>query len=406
MKEKLFITFNINKKNLQISSILKTNNNFIKHQKDQVNTFENLEELNNFIYTYTHSLSNKEYNDLFINFIFEDNFFNKIYFQKQELSFTTYEEFLLKNKNSIVKNNNSWTLNSDIYKFKLTNNGTSKTYNQFPENTDYEYLNVFSSSLNVDRSEEIDKFFLKLVADLDEIKKKMSCSVRIVTASQVLASEYKNENTHYLLELNDEYISVNIVRNGVILYNEYINLPFQDILELIAKKFQIKTCEAKYRVKYILNEIISSNSTSYTSDEINLNIKKILLNIQKKLTDKVDETIIKLKDEFNLNEVKFVLNENKFNFLLSKILERKYAKLNFKVSVKEVEANQSLNLIKFIDHKVISLIKLIDEIGQNQSISSKTITTEIVVNKVIDKKSPSNIFWNFLSNIFGLKKVF
>ncbi|MCU9936012.1 hypothetical protein NWP96_02495 [Mycoplasmopsis cynos] len=58
---------------------------------------------------------------------------------------------------------------------------------------------------------------MKLVIDLDEIKKNTDCKISFFNSSQLLASEYDSEKTQLFIDLNDKYFSLNVIKNSTIL---------------------------------------------------------------------------------------------------------------------------------------------------------------------------------------------
>ncbi|SYV97149.1 Uncharacterised protein, partial [Mycoplasmopsis edwardii] len=108
MKDKMFVTFNISKTFLNISSILQKNNSFIKAEKNEYISFNSLNELNEKIQNKLDSFSRNKQEKVFLNFIFEDNFFENYTYVLEETKTLSYEDFISKNNISLKQTDENW----------------------------------------------------------------------------------------------------------------------------------------------------------------------------------------------------------------------------------------------------------------------------------------------------------
>lgn len=396
MKDKMFVTFNISKTFLNISSILQKNNSFIKAEKNEYISFNSLNELNEKIQNKLDSFSRNKQEKVFLNFIFEDNFFENYTYVLEETKTLSYEDFISKNNISLKQTDENWIINSEIYKFQLINNGISKTYSQFPENTDYEQIIIHTSSLYLKRSELVDIFLSKLVADLNEIERRISCKFKIMNSSQILASENRTEKPELLIDLNENYLAINLVRNGIIIKNSLINFSYNNYLKFLSEKFQILSNEVKYRVKYLLGEKNISESANTEMEIINQKIAENINLTNKRLAQMLTNYILQIKSKINIVDVLFTTTENTFFNHLFKQISKDLESTNVPLIFDKKSQYTNIDFAKNIEYKTSILINKMSKIETIKS-QNKTITTEIVLEKLFDKK----LKMNFLSSIFS-----
>ncbi|WP_322961012.1 hypothetical protein RRG43_00255 [Mycoplasmopsis cynos] len=403
MWDKKIVNFNISKYDILISQLLQKNKDITKIHEDVYVTFKNYDDLLMTINKFSNAISKDKKTDLYINLVFDDNFFENYSYVLEKHQTLSVDLFLEQHHNqTIYQNQGNWILNSFIYKYELINDGISKTYKNFPENKTYENLIIHTSSFQIKNEELLDKFLLKLVIDLDEIKKNTDCKISFFNSSQLLASEYDSEKTQLFIDLNDKYFSLNVIKNSTILNGTKINFNFEEFLEFLSKKLQIMKQEVKYRIKYLLKTYAELNEGSDSLDTINQKLLNYVFECLGKLKNNIKNFINIIKTKITFNNVYFNINDNELN---------KYIAYSFKNSLNDdiigINIKKSdmvnLDLAKNLNYKLFCWINMITNITPH-SYNNRTLTTEIQLDKLPIKRSKNSIFSQFINFMF-FKKI-
>ncbi|SYV97150.1 Uncharacterised protein [Mycoplasmopsis edwardii] len=217
-----------------------------------------------------------------------------------------------------------------------------------------------------------------------------------MNSSQILASENRTEKPELLIDLNENYLAINLVRNGIIIKNSLINFSYNNYLKFLSEKFQILSNEVKYRVKYLLGEKNISESANTEMEIINQKIAENINLTNKRLAQMLTNYILQIKSKINIVDVLFTTTENTFFNHLFKQISKDLETANVPLIFDKKSQYTNIDFAKNIEYKTSILINKMSKIETIRS-QNKTITTEIVLEKLFDKK----LKMNFLSSIFS-----
>lgn len=412
---KIFANYKISKNDITLSILKDSEKNYIRVNEDLIYEYSSFSEIFNLFTKDFHEFSLKfKKHDIYLNIIFEDNLFSKISTKIQELQvFDFLEESKNDKKQSFkINSNESFTLNEKIFQYTTHKNNLYKKYKNYPRDKEFDELFKTCSTLTVETENIEFKTFIKDIYDI--LNKKHATlfkNVVLSLKSQNLANKLIEEKEEqFLLNVQDEFISISSVINGTIVeYNRILvgtNILFKNLSSLYSLDV------LKSRMKFIINSILDSRE--FYNDKINIallnNLNHFCNSIYQKIVIRAYEQ--KKHQNINLNKIwvytenglynHFIINDlNKLSKNLSAINGSSFVNLN----------SNNENKVKFLDlsnikHVEFGLVPNLDAIIKQSILNSNDFVNDDIqfiqtITKEINftKNNKSNLFRRF-TNIF------
>ncbi|WP_036464748.1 MAG3720 family protein [Mycoplasmopsis sturni] len=267
--------------------------------------YQNKNELQKHLYKIAQVLNSLESKPN-LNLILDDDFFTTLNFHTyntfiQHGEITNFENFNI--KQLIINNIEYQTQKNDLhllgeiinYEFILSWKGTTKTYYQFPYSRKFEKLKARSSYFtiaNTDPNYELLSWFLALPNN----------KVHIILKSQIYAALMTESNLNLSVDINGNYFTLSLVKNGAILKYEKLivgtNNLISDVATILNKSQNLVLPQINYVLNFANPKMLSDLNLKLVANEVDTFLKMLTLTI----SDFVNQNTI---DSKRLNSVSF-----------------------------------------------------------------------------------------------------
>ncbi|QNM93715.1 hypothetical protein H9M94_00345 [Mycoplasma sp. Pen4] len=386
--EKYFANFHVSSNFSNFSLINYKNNNYFHIELKEIQNSISFVNADTFLLWYRevirimHStLKNKC--ELTVNIVFDDNLFNN-------LSHTVYLNTL---KSSGIETNNIDNLeklfNSRIQALKKSqiledlvtlqpiwyqtqNNQIIKEYKQIPQNKKFDTLSQYLSVFKTDYSSIEIKHLKDILFSL-----KSKAKLNVYVKSQITAMDfYASDNETLVVDLNWNYLTLYVVKNGTVLTYEKINKGIANFVNFVSQKYKLdKKCVLNMMRYEALEQ--DSNAETYPNDKTYQDIIAQYQNFKQQILSYINSYYQTkcLKSAF-INKLESLAFSGELAWMI-KDLEVAYSeKANF-IKLNLVKTNEEDNFTLFaLEDKIIEKVtivtnKLITEINLNNTIASR-----------------------------------
>lgn len=309
---------------------------------------------------------------IYTNIIFDDNQFNDlqlITFNKQvKLAPKLQVDNEIKNElnNQInhffVKNNNLNPLSLQCVEYLTISNNIAKRYKKFPYLKTADVVLVQNSCFSITNSHSYNALKKLFISNFP--------NVEFFIRSQTMANHlFKNEGFNLLVDTNEHFITLNLVKNGVIIKRKILSVGTEKIYNIIAKETNLKSDEIKGRINYLFK-----NNFKLNNDEHVVVASQCLKNFAKFLEYQINQFV-----NLNISKTNFTLNSLVFGGSYAKLFKVQIQPKNLKVDI--LDQIKSSSIFKIDDLAHLGAINLIKQKHQENDKNINTLDSQIIFTK-------------------------
>lgn len=309
---------------------------------------------------------------IYTNIIFDDNQFSDlqlITFDKQvKLAAKLQVDYEIKNElnNQInhffVQNNNLNPLSLQCIEYLTISNNIAKHYKQFPYLKTADVITAKNSCFSIANSHSYNALKKLFISNFP--------NVEFFIRSQTMANHlFKNDGFNLLVDTNEYFTTLNLVKNGVIIKHKILSVGTEKIYNIIAKQTNLKIDEIKVRIDYLFKNNFKSNN-----DEHVVVASQCLKKFAKFLEYQINQFV-----NLNTSKTHFSLNSLVFGGSYAQLFKAEIQPKNFKVDI--LDQIKSSSIFKIDDLAHLGAINLIKQKHQENDKDINTLDSQIIFTK-------------------------